>query len=80
MLVLGRKESQTIRIGDEIEVTVVAVQGSHVRLGISAPKHVPIRRSEVALLSAPLLNEAPGAACRIDWRAETPAGEIRFPQ
>ena len=52
MLVLSRKESQTIVIGEEIELTVVAVQGGRVRLGISAPKNVPIRRSEVALKAA----------------------------
>lgn len=47
MLVLSRKESQTIVIGDEIELTVVAIQGGRVKLGITAPKDVPIRRSEL---------------------------------
>ena len=47
MLVLSRKESQNIMIGDDIELTVVSVQGGRVRLGISAPKNVRIRRSEL---------------------------------
>lgn len=51
MLVLSRKETQTIVIDDDIELTVVAIQGGRVKLGISAPKHVPIRRSELGTSS-----------------------------
>ena len=47
MLVLSRKESQTIVINDGIELTVVAIQGGRVRLGVSAPKQVPILRAEL---------------------------------
>lgn len=53
MLVLGRKVSETIVIGDNIELTVLAVQGGRVKLGISAPKHVSIRRSELAAQFGP---------------------------
>ena len=55
MLVLSRKESQTITIGDDIEVTVVAIQGGRVKVGISAPRNVPIRRSELSPRLAPPL-------------------------
>ena len=48
MLVLSRKQKQSIRIGDDIEVTVVHVQGNRVRLAIEAPKHISIQRDEVA--------------------------------
>lgn len=47
MLVLSRKTGQTILVGDGIEVTVVRVEGDQVRLGISAPKEVPILRKEL---------------------------------
>lgn len=48
MLVLSRKQDERILIGDEIELRIVAIQGSRVRLGISCPKHVRILRSELA--------------------------------
>ncbi|HEV2075170.1 MAG TPA: carbon storage regulator CsrA [Thermoleophilaceae bacterium] len=49
MLVLTRKSNQSIMIGDEIEVSVLAVSGDKVRLGIEAPKAVPVFRTEVWL-------------------------------
>jgi len=49
MLVLARTRDQTIMIGDEIEVTVVDVRGEKVRLGINAPRRVPVHRKEVYL-------------------------------
>lgn len=48
MLVLSRKQKQSIRIGDDIEITVVQVQGNRVRLAIEAPKHISIHRDEIA--------------------------------
>jgi carbon storage regulator len=48
MLVLSRKVGESIVIADNIEVQVVAVAGGKVRLGIVAPKHVPVDRKEVA--------------------------------
>lgn len=47
MLVLTRKTNQSIVIGDDIEVTVVEVRGVQVRLGINAPKEIPIYRREI---------------------------------
>ena len=47
MLVLTRKSNQSIMIGDDIEVTVVDIRGDKVRLGIVAPKEVPVHRQEV---------------------------------
>lgn len=49
MLVLGRKKGESIVIDDNIEITVTAIEGDLVRLGISAPKHIPIHRKEVYL-------------------------------
>jgi carbon storage regulator len=49
MLVLTRKTNQSIMIGDEVEVSVLAVSGDKVRIGISAPRDVPVFRKEVYL-------------------------------
>jgi carbon storage regulator len=47
MLVLTRKASQSIMIGDKIEVSVLAIMGEKVRIGIEAPREVPVFREEV---------------------------------
>jgi carbon storage regulator len=47
MLVLTRKSNQSIVIGDDIEVSVLGVAGDKVRLGIQAPRSVPVFRKEV---------------------------------
>ena len=47
MLVLSRQKDESIVIGDDIEVTIVDVRGDKVRLGITAPKHIPVHRREV---------------------------------
>jgi carbon storage regulator len=49
MLVLTRKSNQSIMIGDDIEVSVLAVMGEKVRIGIAAPRDVPVFRKEVYL-------------------------------
>jgi carbon storage regulator len=47
MLVLSRKKNESIVIDDRIVITVVEIRGDKVRLGIEAPRDVPIHRSEV---------------------------------
>ncbi len=47
MLVLTRKSNQSIMIGDDIEISVLAVMGEKVRIGIEAPRSVPVFRREV---------------------------------
>jgi carbon storage regulator len=49
MLVLTRKTNQSIMIGDDVEVTVLAVSRDKIRLGITAPREVPVYRREVYL-------------------------------
>ncbi|MGI8411657.1 MAG: carbon storage regulator CsrA [Solirubrobacteraceae bacterium] len=49
MLVLTRKSNQSIMIGDEIEVSVLAIMGEKVRIGIQAPREIPVFRKEVYL-------------------------------
>ena len=47
MLVLTRKSNQSIMIGDDIEISVLGVMGEKVRIGIEAPRAVPVFRREV---------------------------------
>ena len=49
MLVLTRKPNQSIMIGDEIEISVLAIMGEKVRIGIEAPRAIPVFRKEVYL-------------------------------
>jgi len=57
MLVLSRKKNESIVIADSIVVTVVDVRGDKVRLGIEAPREIPVHRSEVHAAIAARVNE-----------------------
>ena len=48
MLILTRRAGEALRIGDDIEVTVMAVNGTQVRIGIKAPRDVAVDREEIA--------------------------------
>ncbi len=48
MLILTRHPSESILIGPDVIVTVLAIRGTQVRLGISAPKDIPVHREEIA--------------------------------
>lgn len=47
MLVLSRKKNESVVIGDNITIVVVEIRGDKVRLGVEAPKEVPVHRLEV---------------------------------
>lgn len=47
MLVLSRQKDESIVIGDNVEITIVDVRGDKVRLGITAPKEIPVHRREI---------------------------------
>ena len=47
MLVLSRKKNESIVINDEIKIVVVEIRGDKVRLGVEAPRDVPVHRQEV---------------------------------
>ena len=47
MLVLSRKRDESIMIGDDVEIIIVDVRGDKVRLGITAPKNIPVHRREI---------------------------------
>ena len=51
MLVLSRKIGESIVIGEAITVTIMKLKGKAVQIGIDAPGHIPIRRSELTTLS-----------------------------
>ena len=47
MLVLTRKQNEVIRIGEDVQIVVVEIIGERVRLGVIAPRSVPVHREEV---------------------------------
>ncbi len=47
MLILTRRVGETLKIGDDIEVTVLGLRGGQVRMGINAPKDIAVHREEV---------------------------------
>lgn len=47
MLVLGRKTDESLLVGDDIVITILGIEGDRVKVGIDAPRHITILRSEV---------------------------------
>lgn len=71
MLVLTRKTNQSIMIGDDIEISVLAVSGDKVRIGIAAPRDVPVFRKEVYLsIQAERLGAGAGQRQAVDQALE----------
>jgi carbon storage regulator len=62
MLVLSRKPGESIKVDENIIVTIVEIRGDKVRLGIDAPKEVKVHRQEVADAIAAKLTEASSPA------------------
>src|ERR1700709_2133978 len=65
ILVLTRKSNQSIMIGDDIEVSVLSIMGEKVRIGIQAPRDIPVFRKEV-YLEIQQENMAAGASARAE--------------
>jgi len=61
MLALSRKKNEAIMINNNIEVTILDIRGEQVKLGISAPKEIPVYRKEVYLDIQRANQEATGA-------------------
>ncbi len=53
MLILTRHAGESIRIGDDVEITVLRIKGTQVRLGVNAPPGVRVRREELSPLGDP---------------------------
>jgi carbon storage regulator len=47
MLVLSRRKNESIMVGEDVEIVVAEIRGDKVRLGISAPRYVPVHRREI---------------------------------
>lgn len=47
MLILTRRPNESLMVGDDVKVTVLGIKGNQVRVGISAPRHVPVHRQEI---------------------------------
>lgn len=47
MLILTRRVGETVRIGDDVSITVLGVKGNQVRIGIDAPREVAVHREEI---------------------------------
>jgi carbon storage regulator len=70
MLVLARSRNEALRIGEEIEISVLEIKGSAVRLGISAPSDVRVLRTELTVSLA-------DARSAISRRPKNPSGSAR---
>lgn len=66
MLALSRKQNEAIVIGNDIEVTILEVKGDQVKIGISAPKSVPVYRKELYMQIKDTNKEAIEQANAID--------------
>jgi carbon storage regulator len=76
MLVLTRKSNQSIMIGDDIEVSVLAIMGEKVRIGIQAPRDVPVFRKEVYLeIQQERADESHDARDEVDAALRTLGGD-----
>ena len=47
MLILTRRMNETLMVGDDVSVTVLAINGNQVRIGVKAPRHIPVHRKEI---------------------------------
>ena len=47
MLILTRKTRESLLVGDDVEITVLSVRGSQVKLGVNAPKDIAVHRQEI---------------------------------
>ena len=77
MLVLSRKKNESIVINDDITIVVVEIRGDKVRLGVEAPKEVPVHRREV--FDAIHRSEAPGEKTPKRQTSPAPAATNRSP-
>ena len=79
MLVLSRQRDESIMIGDNIVVTIVDIRGDKVRLGVEAPKEVPVHRREVFDAIARGEPVDSGADSSVKGPAEATEGAVSAP-
>ena len=73
MLTLSRRAGESLVIGDDIEITIVEVAGGRVRIGVNAPRSVPVHRGEVHARIAEENKRAAAGAKHSTKRASMPA-------
>ena len=73
MLILTRRVGEALKIGDNVDITILGIKGNQVRIGINAPKDVPVHREEIYTkikhedrLAADLPQQAEGAGRKRD--------------
>ncbi len=66
MLALTRKLNESIMIGNDIEISVLEIKGDQVKIGINAPKSVPIYRKEIYIQIQEANKEAAGSTASIE--------------
>jgi len=47
MLILTRRPGETVMIGDDVSVTVLSIKGNQIRVGVTAPRNIPVHREEI---------------------------------
>jgi carbon storage regulator len=78
MLVLTRKSNQSIMIGDDIEVSVLSIMGEKVRIGIQAPRDIPVFRKEVYLEIQQERNGSGPVAAGVRGEVDEALGKLSF--
>lgn len=73
-MVLSRQRDEVITIGDGIEITVCDIRGDKVRLGVTAPKHVPVHRKEI---QQAIQRDTRATAARDAEKARLEAGKVQ---
>ena len=59
MLILGRRVGETLKIGEDVSITILSIKGNQVRLGVNAPKDVAVHREEIDTQSLKRPRERP---------------------
>ncbi len=72
MLILTRRVGETLKVGNDVDVTVLGVKGNQIRLGIKAPKNVAVHREEIF---ERIQREAEAEAEAVSKKAAAPASE-----